>query len=75
LLQALRMTTVGIAAGLAASFWLTELLTAQLFHVKHSDATTYATVAVTLTAVAVAAACIPALRATRVDPLTALRHE
>ncbi len=75
LLQALRMTTVGIAAGLPGSFWLTELLTAQLFHVKHSDATTYAAVPAILTAVALAAACIPALRATRVDALTALRHE
>ena len=75
LLEALRMTMVGIAAGVAASFGLTRLLSAQLFRVKPSDPLTFAVVPLLLLAVALGAACIPALRASRVDPLVAWRHE
>ena len=75
LLQALRMTVAGIAVGGAASFGLTRLLRAELFGVKPSDPLTFAVVPVVLLAVALAGACIPALRASRVDPLVALRHE
>jgi len=75
LLQALRMTVAGVAAGIAASFGLTRLLSAQLFNVKSSDPLTFAAVPVILFVVALGAACIPALRATRIDPMTALRHE
>ena len=75
LVQALRMALVGVAAGVAASFGLTRLLTAQLFGVKPSDPLTFAAVPLILLAVALAAAYIPALRASRVDPLVALRHE
>lgn len=75
LLQALRMAAGGIAAGIAASFGLTRLLSAQLFGVKPSDPLTFAAAPIILLAVALAAACIPALRASRVDPLIALRHE
>ena len=75
LLQALRMAIAGIAAGIAASFGLTRLLSAQLFGVKPSDPFTFTVVPLTLLVVSLAAACIPALRASRVDPLVALRHD
>ena len=75
LLQVFRMTMAGVTIGVAASFGLTRLLSAQLFGVKPSDPLTFAAVPVILIAVALAAAFIPALRATRVDPLEALRHD
>ena len=75
LLQALRMTIAGGGAGIAASFWLTRLLSTQLFGVKPSDPLTFAAAPLILLAFAHAAASIPALRATRIDALTALRHE
>jgi len=73
--QALAMAVAGLAAGIAASFGLTRLLVAQLFGVKPSDPLTFAAVPLILLAVALAAAWIPAVRATRIDPLTALHHE
>lgn len=73
--QALRITVAGLAAGVAASFGLTRLLSAQLFGVKPSDPLTFIAVPLILLVVALAAAFIPALRASRVDPLVALRHE
>lgn len=75
LLQALRMTIARVGAGIAASFWLTRLLSTQLFGVKPSDPLTFAAAPLILLAFAHAAASIPALRATRIDALTALRHE
>lgn len=73
--QALRMALVGVAAGIAASFWLTRLLTAQLFGVKPADPLTFASVPLVLIGIALASAYIPARRASRVDPLVALRHD
>jgi predicted permease len=73
--QALRLALVGIAAGVAASFALTRLLSAQLFKVKPLDPLTFAAVPLILLGVALAAACLPARRAARVDPLVALRHD
>jgi putative ABC transport system permease protein len=75
LLQALRITVAGLAVGVAAAFGLTRLLHAQLFGVKPSDPLTFAAEPLMLLMVALAAACIPALRASRVDPMVALRHE
>lgn len=75
LAQAFRMTVVGVALGVAASFGLTRLLAGQLFRVKSSDALTFTAVPVVLVAVALAAAWIPALRASRLDPMMALRNE
>jgi putative ABC transport system permease protein len=75
LVEALRMALAGAGVGLAASYWLTRLLSAQLFQVKNTDVATFVVAPAILTAVALAAAWIPALRATRVDPLVALRHE
>jgi putative ABC transport system permease protein len=73
--QALRMTLAGLSVGAAASLGLTRLLTVQLFGVKPSDPLTFAAASLILLAVALAAAYIPTLRAARIDPLTALRHE
>jgi putative ABC transport system permease protein len=75
LLQALRMAAAGIAVGLVASLWLTRLMKAQLFGVKPLDPLTFVTVLAILLAVALAAACIPAFRASRVDPMVAVRNE
>jgi putative ABC transport system permease protein len=64
-----------VALGLAGSFVLTRFLETLLFTVKPTDAPTYASVAAVLVAVALLASYLPARRAARVDPLTALRHE
>ena len=75
LAQAARMATAGVAVGLAASFGLMRLLTAELFGVAPSDPLTFTVAAFVLLAIALMAACVPALRAVRVDPVVALRHE
>ena len=72
--QGLRLTTVGLTAGLAASFGLTRLLQAQLFNVRPTDPATLAAVAAVIAAVALLACYIPAARATRVDPIVTLRE-
>lgn len=75
LIQALRIALVGIVSGIVASAALTRLLTAQLFAVRPLDPLTFMSVPVILLATALAAAYVPALRAARVDPMRALRHE
>jgi predicted permease len=73
--QALAMVLAGIAAGVAASFGLTRLLAAELFGVKPADPLTFASAPLILIVIAGVAAFLPARRASRVDPLAALRHE
>jgi putative ABC transport system permease protein len=73
--EGVRLALVGVAAGLAGAFLLTRLLRSFLFGVGASDPVTFAAVAVTLTLVGAAASYFPARRATRVDPLVALRYE
>jgi putative ABC transport system permease protein len=71
----LTLTLVGLAAGLAAALVLTRLMETLLFEVSPNDPATLAGVAALVTVVAAAASLIPAFRATRVDPLVALREE
>jgi ABC-type antimicrobial peptide transport system permease subunit len=71
----LALAGAGVALGLAGAVAATRLLTSFLFEVKPGDPLTYAGVAILLAVVAMAATYLPARRATRVDPLTALRQE
>jgi putative ABC transport system permease protein len=75
LVEGLMLAGIGLAIGLAAAFAASSLLASLLFEVKPTDLVTYLGVAAILGVVALAACCIPAWRATRVDPLVALRQE
>jgi len=69
------VVAVGVIAGLAGSLVMTRFLQSMLYDVKATDPFTYVAIAGLLTAVTLFACLVPAHRATRVDPLTALRHE
>jgi predicted permease len=72
--NALTLVALGGAAGLLAAYWLTRLMRALLIDVSSGDARSYMTAAAALGTVATIAALVPAWRAARVDPLTALRR-
>jgi predicted permease len=73
--EGLKLAIIGAAIGLAAAFGLTRLMTSLLYGISPTDPLTFATVAVLLIVVALAACYIPARRAAAVDPMIALRHE
>ncbi len=73
--QAMRLVALGAIVGFVVALSLARLLSAQLFHVSTLDPATFAWTALALALAALLAACIPAWRATRVDPMQALRAE
>ena len=73
--QGLRLALLGVAIGAVASFALTRVLHSFLFSISALDPVTYISVAAVLVAVGLLASYLPARRATKVDPLIALRYE
>jgi ABC-type antimicrobial peptide transport system permease subunit len=73
--EVLVLVVVGVAVALPAAFGLTRLVRAQLYGVTPNDPWTMLLATVGLTLIACAAGYVPALRASRIDPIRALRHE
>ena len=73
--QGLLLTLAGVAVGMAGALGTTPLIRAELFGIGSADPATYLALTVLLAAVAMAAGWVPARRATRVNPMVALRYE
>ena len=73
--QGMELAVLGIAAGLIGAAALTRVMASLLFGVSATDALTFSAVALVLAAVALLATYLPARRATKVDPMAALRED
>jgi ABC-type antimicrobial peptide transport system permease subunit len=73
--QGLRLTLLGLGIGLAASLVVTRWMASLLYGVSATDTLTFVVVCAVLAGVAILAGFLPARRASRVDPIRALRHQ
>jgi putative ABC transport system permease protein len=73
--QGARLAGIGVAIGIAAALGVTRMMSSFLYEVRPADPTTFVVVCVILLSVTALACYLPARRATRVDPLVALRHD
>ncbi len=73
--QGMILALIGVVVGLAGALALTRVMSSLLFGVTERDPITFGVVAALLIVVAFIACCVPARRATKVDPLVALRYE
>jgi putative ABC transport system permease protein len=73
--QAASHTILGVAIGLAGALAVTQVLSGLLFEIRATDVATYAVICVLLSAIAMLAAYVPVRKATRIDPISALRYQ
>jgi ABC-type antimicrobial peptide transport system permease subunit len=74
-MQGMRLVLIGIVIGIGSAFGLTRLLASFLFGVKPIDPVAFTAIPILLSCVAMLAIWLPALRASRLDPVEALRYE